>query len=386
MLVLGKSGHGKSAMVKTYVLRQMAFRDRAFVVLDAQGEGDTGEWTNIASAMHVTPIRLSYGGPDTATPGSGIRINPLDPAIPLPHQRDVLASMVEIVAGAALSSGAAFALDVALAAARRQAAAASRVPVLTDVFRAVTAPGPAMLGDRECTVAELAEWGMPVAFALDRLVRGSLAGLFDGTTSGDIDLTGKLIIVDLTRLPREGEAMPLFMAVIGAWLRFGWIDPRSTIKYSLVVEEAWHILGHRPVARLFNEFMRFGRRLGLSVIAVAHHLSDLRLDQVPEAMSIIKLSTTRVVYHIEGADADTVADYLELPQWARSAIKDPARLCCPGNAIWSFSGLTQLVQHLRTSTEQSLTDTDKRMSDASAPATAPAPGDAAQSAPAVSRS
>ncbi|OLT34394.1 hypothetical protein BJF79_07455 [Actinomadura sp. CNU-125] len=44
MLVLGKSGHGKSAMVKTYVLRQLAYRDRAFVVLDAQGEGEVGEW------------------------------------------------------------------------------------------------------------------------------------------------------------------------------------------------------------------------------------------------------------------------------------------------------------------------------------------------------
>jgi hypothetical protein len=223
-----------------------------------------------------------------------------------------------------------------------------------------------MLGNRECSSDELRDWGMPAGFALHALTSGNLAGLFDGeTVSGargaPIDLSGRLVIFDMTRLPREGDALPLFMAVIGAWLRFGWIDPTSTTKYTLVIEEAWHILAHRPVARLFNEFMRFGRRLGLSLIAVAHHLSDLRLDEVPEAMSIIKLSATRVVYHIEGEDADTVAEYLELPNWARESIKDPANLAAPGNAIWSFSGTTQLVQHLRTPAEEELTNTNKRM-------------------------
>ncbi|WP_433463967.1 hypothetical protein [Spirillospora sp. CA-128828] len=381
MLVLGKSGYGKSAMVKTYVLRQLSYRDRSFVVLDAQGEGLAGEWQEIADALDVIPIRLTYGG----VHDGGIRINPLDPEIPLAHQQDLLTSMVEIVAGEVLTSDAKFAIEVALNAARRAAADRRRVPVLSDVLAAITDPQPAMLGQRECASSELREWGMPAGFALHALTSGNLAGLFDGeTVSGtagtSIDLTGRLVIFDMARLPREGEALPLFMAVIGAWLRFGWIDPASTTKYTLVIEEAWHILAHRPVARLFNEFMRFGRRLGLSVIAVAHHLSDLRLDEVPEAVSIIKLSATRVVYHIEGDDADTVADYLELPAWAREAIKDPANLAAPGNGIWSFSGLTLLVQHLRTPAETALTNTNKRMSDG--PAASP---DAPSAAPSAGR-
>ncbi|OLT34393.1 ATP/GTP-binding protein [Actinomadura sp. CNU-125] len=314
---------------------------------------------DIAVALGVVPIRLTYGASGT----DGVRINPLDPAIPGQHQIDVLTSMVEIVLGQPLTSDAAFALEVALTRANIVASGQGRATVLSDVFAALTAPTTAMLGRRPCSAEELTEWGMPAAFALHRLVSGNLAGLFDGPTSAGIDLTGRLVIFDLTRLPREGEAMPLFLAVAGAWLRFGWIDPRSTTKYTLVVEEAWHILGHRPVARLFNEFMRFGRRLALSVVAVAHHLSDLRLDEVPEAMSIIKLSATRVVYHIEGEDADTVAEYLELPQWARQAIKDPANLCAPGNGVWSLAGITQLVQHLRTGVEEELTNTNKRMAE-----------------------
>jgi len=50
-LVLGESGNGKSTLEKTYVLRQLRFRDRQVVVLDAQGEDGVGEWALIAEAL-----------------------------------------------------------------------------------------------------------------------------------------------------------------------------------------------------------------------------------------------------------------------------------------------------------------------------------------------
>lgn len=71
-LVLGESGNGKSALEKTYVLRQLRFRDRQVVVLDAQGEDGVGEWNLIARELGITPIRLD---PMTAMDG-GIRLNP----------------------------------------------------------------------------------------------------------------------------------------------------------------------------------------------------------------------------------------------------------------------------------------------------------------------
>jgi type IV secretory pathway VirB4 component len=357
MLILGKSGQGKSALTKTYVLRQLRYRDRAFVVLDAQGEGSVGEWDTIAGAYGTTPIRLTYGerGP------AGIRINPLDPAIPAEHQEAVIVSQIEILIGTELDPDAKFAVHVALAAANATAKAEGRVTVLGDVLTALTAPEPAQLGERLCDAEELGQWGLQAAFAINRLVKGDLAGLFDGPTSDSIDLTGRLVVFDMSRLPREGPAMPLFMAVIGTWLRFGWLNSADTVKRTLIVEEAWHILSHRPVARLFNELIRYGRRLGLSFIAVAHHLSDLNLKDIPEAESILKLTATRVIYHLQGEDADRVADYLGLPAWAREAIKDASNLCAPGNAVWSLAGVNQLVEHLRTAKERELTDTDTRM-------------------------
>ena len=157
--------------------------------------------------------------------------------------------------------------------------------------------------------------------------------------------------------------MPLLMSVIGPWLRFGWVRPGDAIKRTLVVEEAWHILSHRPVARLFEEFMRYGRRLGVSMWLVLHHLGDLLVEESPEATAILKLTATRVLYHMDRKEAEITAAYLGLPQWALAAIKDGANVCQPGRAVWQVGGRVNLVEHLRSRTEISLTNTNRKMTD-----------------------
>ena len=370
-LVLGKSGFGKSALEKCYVLRQLRFKDRSFCILDAQGEDGVGEWDGIARQLGITPIRLVYGAGlrDEET----VRINPLDSRIPAEHQFKVLSSMVEIIAGA-LAAETRKALAVAHERACDEAVRLSRSPILSDVLYALTRPEAAPLGKRTVTADELSQWGEPAALALDELCAPGreLAGLFDGQTSDGIDLDARLIVFDLAQLPREGVAMPLLMSVIGPWLRFGWIRSDS-VRRTLIVEEAWHILSHRPVARLFQELLKYGRRLGLSFWAVAHHLTDLEIAEAPEAEAILKMTATRVIYHLDKADADAVADYLKLPGWARDALSDGANICRPGNAVWQVGSRVNLVQHIRSAVETRLTDTNRRMETKSADVTAASP-------------
>lgn len=360
VLVLGKSGFGKSSLEKCYVLRQLRFRDRSFAILDAQGEDGVGEWDSIARAFGVTPIRLVYGGEE----GEGVRLNPLDPRIPAQYQYKILCSMAEILGGPLTSEGA-FALAVAHDAARVRASEQQRVPVLTDIHDALTNPKPAMLGKREIGIPDMVTWGQPASLVMDQLCSATrdLAGLFNGPTTPGIDLDARLIVFDLTKLPREGEAMPLLMSVIGPWLRHAWIKPGDTVKRTLIVEEAWHILSHRPVARLFEEFVRYGRRLGLSFWAILHHLGDLQVEEAPEAAAILKLTATRVLYHMDKAEADITADYLQLPDWAREALVDGASRCSPGRAVWQVGNRIHLVEHIRSSTEARLTNTNRKMTE-----------------------
>lgn len=367
MLVLGKSGFGKSALEKCYTLRQLQFSNRAFAILDAQGEDNLGEWDGIARRLGVKPIRLVYGG--DRDDEDRVRINPLDPRIPAEHQYKIICSMIEIIIGEAMTAEGQFALAIAHDVAAAAAARDGRVVVLSNILDALTAPEPAHLGLRPVSAAELIVWGEPVSLALDQLCAPTrdLAGLFNGPTTTGIDLDAPLIVFDLTRLPREGTAMPLLLAVIGPWLRFGWIRPGDNIKRTLIVEEAWHILSHRPVARLFEELVRYGRRLGLCFVGVMHHLADLMLDSAPEASAILKLTATRVIYHMDRAEAEVTAAWLQLPKWALDAITDGANICAPGRAVWQVGGRVNLVEHIRSRIEVGLTNTNRRMTETVSP-------------------
>src|SRR5207237_4229172 len=67
MLVIGEVGTGKSALRKSYLLRQLAFGRRA-VCINAKREDD-----RLCQAVGVEPIRLERRGL--------VRLNPLDPRI-----------------------------------------------------------------------------------------------------------------------------------------------------------------------------------------------------------------------------------------------------------------------------------------------------------------
>ncbi|HSR23010.1 MAG TPA: ATP-binding protein, partial [Candidatus Eisenbacteria bacterium] len=85
MLVLGEIGTGRSALKKSYLLRQMAFGRRA-VSINAKREDD-----RLCEAVGVEPIRLERGGP--------VRLNPLDPRIASAEadERDVVAGQLQLL-------------------------------------------------------------------------------------------------------------------------------------------------------------------------------------------------------------------------------------------------------------------------------------------------
>ena len=101
---------------------------------------------------------------------------------------------------------------------------------------------------------EVQAWGLDVALALDRLVDGDLAGMFDGPTTDGIDLDASLIVFDLSRIDRNSVAMPILMAVVGVWLEHTWLRP-DRCKRILLVEEAWHIIDSPSVAKLFQRLL-----------------------------------------------------------------------------------------------------------------------------------
>ncbi|MEU9115895.1 ATP/GTP-binding protein [Streptomyces sp. NPDC048483] len=370
-LVLGESGNGKSALEKTYVLRQLRFRDRQVVVLDAQGEDGVGEWNLIAQELGITPIRLD----PTAALNGGIRLNPLDPSITTTGQLALLRTIIEVAMGHGLDERSGFALKVAHAAVLHDFGSpagteggkqgnktpTNRQPVLTDIVEQLRHPQPESAEAMNVDLDDVRAWGLDVALVLDRLVDGDLRGMFDGPTTVGIDLDAPLIVFDLSHIDRNSIAMPILMAIVGVWLEHTWIRPDRK-KRIFLVEEAWHIINSPFVAQLFQRLLKFGRRLGLSFVAVVHHLSDV-VDgaAAKEAAAILKMASTRTIYAQKADEARATGQVLGLPRWAVEIIPT----LTPGIAVWDVNGNVQVVKHLITEAERPLVYTDRAMTEAS---------------------
>ncbi|MFB4197001.1 ATP-binding protein [Streptomyces carpaticus] len=359
-LVLGESGNGKSALEKTYVLRQLRFRDRQVVVLDAQGEDGVGEWNLVAQQLGITPIRLD---PMAALDGT-VRLNPLDPAITTTGQLALLRTIIEVALGRGLDERSGFALKVAHAYVNQAAAQDpdGRQPILGDIVERLRHPLPESADAMNVALEDVRAWGLDVALVLDRLVDGDLRGMFDGPTTVGIDLDAPLIVFDLSHIDRNSIAMPILMAIVGVWLEHTWIRPDRK-KRIFLVEEAWHIINSPSVAQLFQRLLKFGRRLGLSFVAVVHHLSDV-VDgaAAKEAAAILKMASTRTIYAQKSDEARATGQVLGLPRWAVEIIPT----LTPGMAVWDVNGNVQVVKHLVTESERPLVFTDRAMTESSA--------------------
>lgn len=360
--MLGESGNGKSALEKTYVLRQLRFRDRQVVVLDAQGEDGVGEWNLIAEEMGITPIRLD----PTAALDQGIRLNPLDPAITTTGQLALLRTIIEVALGHGLDERSGFALKVAHS--YVNSTITDRQPRLTDIVEQLRHPKPESAEAMNVALDDVRDWGLDVALVLDRLVDGDLRGMFDGPTTVGIDLDAPLIVFDLSHIDRNSIAMPILMAIVGVWLEHTWIRPDRR-KRIFLVEEAWHIINSPFVAQLFQRLLKFGRRLGLSFVAVVHHLSDV-VDGAAarEAAAILKMASTRTIYAQKADEARATGKVLGLPRWAVEIIPTLS----PGIAVWDVNGNVQVVKHLVTEAERPLVFTDRAMTESAAEAEAEA--------------
>lgn len=103
-------------------------------------------------------------------------------------------------------------------------------------------------------------------------------------------------------------------------------------------------------------------RLGLSFVAVVHHLSDV-VDgaAAKEAAAILKMASTRTIYAQKADEARATGRVLGLPRWAVEIIPT----LTPGIAVWDVNGNVQVVKHLVTETERPLVFTDRAMTESS---------------------
>ena len=360
MIVFGQIGRGKSAFVKTYLWRQAVFGRRAWVV------DPKGEYGALAAAWGVEPVALR--------PGGRVRLNPLDPG-PAGEgghrsaeeadrrQIELLASLAAACLGRPLAPRERVAVDLALAAVGSRAGPPTLPAVVDALLDPSTDAARLIRTDR----SNLLEDGRDVALELRRLVHGDLRGMFDGPTTPGLDLSGPLVVLDLSAL-YNSAALGVLMACATAWLQAALArqasdGPVGGAHVLVVVDEAWALLANLGVARWLQASWKLSRAYGVANIAVLHRLSDLQAvggagsEQVGLAEGLLSDSETRVVYAQPPGEVGRAADLLSLSETEAELLPQLRR----GVGLWKVGPRAFLVQHLVGPAERALVDTDSAM-------------------------
>jgi type IV secretory pathway VirB4 component len=343
MVIAGQLGRGKSALVKSFALRQMTF-GRRIIVMDPKGE-----YSALAQACGAEAIKLSAGG-DT-------KLNPLDRRIAQEEQLRLLHAISSAALDRPLKPYERTALERALDESVSKAGEAT-IPLVVDCLLNPTAEAAAEVStDR----AALTEWGREAAFELRRLVSGDLRGMFDGATSASVDLEAPMVVLDLSAV-YDSDALGILMTCAAAWLQ-GLLTRGTTHKTIFVVDEAWAILSNLGIAKWLQASFKLSRARGLQNIAVMHRFSDLSAtgaqgsQQERVARGLLSDTETKVVYAQPHGEIAATRDLLGLTDTEAALLPQLDR----GIALWKVGERSFLVWHRLGRTERGIVDTDARM-------------------------
>jgi hypothetical protein len=352
MLVLGQIGRGKSSFVKAFVWRQQVFGRQAWVV------DPKGEYGPLAEASGTTRLRIG--------PGSGIRLNPLEagpadrdlgPQGTLRRQGELLCALAATSLGRPLLPRERTAAELAIHEVARRCPEAT-LPAVVD---ALLLPGRDAAAAVHTDVAGLAADGRELALELRRLVKGDLAGMFDGPTTPGIDLGRPLVVLDLAAL-YGSPALGILMTCATAWLQSVLVRGDG-IRRLVVVDEAWAILSQLGVARWLQAGFKLSRAYGVANIAVVHRLSDLKAvgaegsEQQRLAEGLLADSETRVIFGQPPSELPAATELVGLTDTEAQLLPELPR----GVALWKVGQRSFLVEHRLDGGEMGLVDTDARM-------------------------
>lgn len=156
---------------------------------------------------------------------------------------------------------------------------ASATPILPIVVEHLHTPSRSYAGSSS---KQLATDGREVAHALGRLVRGDLAGLFDGPSTVTFDPNLPMLSFDLSHISGSDQLLGLVMACASAWMEASLADPSGGQRL-VVYDEAWRLIAHPSLLARMQARWKLSRAWGLANLMIVHRLSDL--DAVGDAGS-----------------------------------------------------------------------------------------------------
>lgn len=289
-VVFGKSGAGKSFLVKLEILRQMMF-DAEILIIDPEDEYRTlchaldGEYINFSKSSEVKINPFALLQEDMTDAQLGIKILSLH-------------GLLKTMFGEMSPTQEAI-LDRAIVLCFKQkgitpdpATYKNEPPILEDLYKT-------LLNMEEPEAKDL-------SFRLEKYVKGGFSGLFNQQTNYDIK--NRLTVFSLKQL--EDVLRPIAMHVV---LDFIWNRVRTKLKKRiLVVDEAWYLMKHPDSASYLQGIAKRARKYFLGVTTLTQDIEDFLSSDYGK--SILSNSSVQILLKQNSSEVETLAKTLFLSE------------------------------------------------------------------------
>jgi hypothetical protein len=344
-VILGRSGAGKSYLVKLEALRSL-YRGVEVHVIDPEDE-----YTRLATAVGGTLLRI--GAP-------GVRVNPFDlpihrtaygrrtaPADAL-VRRSLFAHTVLAVLLGDLTAADRAVLDAAITATYQQAG-------ITADPRSWTRPAP-LLADLAATLTGMPHPGPELAARLHPYTRGAFCGLFAGPTTTRPD--GHLVVFTLRDLAAELKPVGTLLTLDAIWRHV--TNPAIRRPRLVVVDEAWLLMQQAAGAEFLFRMAKAARKHWAGLTVATQDVGDVLGSDIGKA--VVANAATQILLRQAPQAIDEVGDAFSLSAGERQFLLSAERgsgLLSGGSQRVAFQAIASPTEHyLVTSDPAELAATD----------------------------
>jgi type IV secretory pathway VirB4 component len=290
-VVFAKSGSGKSYTIKLEALRSLMFGTE-IIVIDPENE-----YIRMAQAIGGEVIEFSYASP--------AKINPFElPGIPVEGENELglkilsLHSLFRVMLGNLTPT---------------EDAILDRSLIITYKNKGIT-PDPAtqkneppLLNDLYQVLREMPEPDAKVlAEKLERFTKGSVSGIFDQSTS--INLQNPFTVFSIKNLEDSIRPIAMFIILDYIWTRI----KRDQRKRLLVVDEAWYLMRHPDSATFMYSIAKRARKYYLGLTTITQDVDDFLSSDYGKA--IVTNSSIQILMKQSTAAIDKIGEVFYLSE------------------------------------------------------------------------
>ncbi len=290
-VVFGKSGSGKSYLIKLEAMRQFMFGTEV-IIIDPEGEYEA--LTKTLGGEHVS-----------FTPSEPVKINPFDLSGLYEEGENELGlkilslhGLLRIIMGNLDPAHDAI-LDRALVETYRQKGITAdpstqkkQPPLMEDLYKV-------LLGMEDPAAREL-------ALRLEKFIKGSLNGIFN--QQSNFDIKNPFTVFNIKTL--EEELRPVAMHII---LDFVWTKVKKNLKKRLLIlDEAWYIMKYQDSASFVYGIAKRSRKYYLALTTATQDVQDFLSTDYGKA--VLSNSSIQVLLKQSTTEIDHIAQIFYLSQ------------------------------------------------------------------------